>query len=170
MRIQLGDLGEWAAAAGTSVAVILSALTIRRDRRETRERDALLVVPTLGPVGHYVPNEQPQTAMMVKITNGSDRRIKDVVARLIDAKGHGRADWRWDEISPHQEFSEQRLPDEDEWAIMVGFSGQTFTGYVEVTFVDSDGKRWLRDTQGTTRRLSRPDRYSLWRRIRPESN
>ena len=149
---QWGNAGEWAAAVGTSAAVILSAYTIRSDRRERREREALKVIPSLssfgGPAG---PNGEPNVQMVVRVNNDGTRTIRDVRVDLVSPTGEGVDSWRCEEIFPQQMWSQARPPQPSDWAPQP--SAEVFKGVVRASFIDADGKRWLRDSEG---KIGRP--------------
>jgi hypothetical protein len=149
---QWGSAGEWAAALGTSAAVYLSASTIRSDRRARREQEALKVVPTVGlgggPPG---PKGEPTTCMIVNVNNGGGLTIRDVRVQLYSLEGDLLQRWQWDEVSPATRMYETRAPGPDDWARYA--SGKAFNVTLQITFVDSEGKRWLRDSEGRIRQV-----------------
>lgn len=149
--IQWGNVGEWAAAVGTSAAVLLTAASLRRDRQDRREQEALRVAPGLGPVGGSPGTEGvPTTVMQVSVSNQSNRTITDIDVVLESDTGEPLDAWHWEEIAPGMLSYETRVPADDEWSRQ---PGRTFRGKVRVTFRDSDGHRWLRDSNGKIRSL-----------------
>jgi hypothetical protein len=149
---QWGNAGEWAAAIGTSAAVLLSAKTIREDRLTRREQEALRVVPTVGIVGGPPGTDHmPTNLMLVSVFNGGYRTITDIQVELYSRDSELLDTWHWAEVPPGATTSETRAPGQDEWVRQA--SGKIFDSRAEVTFVDADGKRWLRDSEGRIRVL-----------------
>ena len=151
-RVQWGNVGEWAAAVGTSAAVVVTAMTRGRDRKDLRELEALRVAAGLGPSGGPPgPNGEPTTYMGVSVFNGSNRTITDVDVLLESVSGATLEGWHVEEIPPGVTWSVVREPGEDDWAKRP--SVKTFNGLVSVTFADADGRRWLRTSEAKIRRL-----------------
>jgi hypothetical protein len=148
--IQWGTLGEWAAAVGTSSAVLVTATARRRDLKDRREQEALRVAVALGPSGGPPgPDGQPTTYMAVTLFNGSSRTVTNVRVELASGLGGVLEEWTYEEVSPGVTMTELRQPEEDDWAQRP--SRRTFEGIVKATFEDADGKRWLRDSDGKIR-------------------
>lgn len=114
--VQWGTLGEWAAAVGTSSAVLITVGSRRRDLKDRREQEALRVAvgpgPSGGPPG---PDGQPTTYMGVTVFNGSNRTIMDVSVVLASGSGDIQ-EWTYDEIPPGGTMAEIRQAQEDDWA------------------------------------------------------
>jgi hypothetical protein len=106
----VGDAGEWAAALGTSAAVLVSAWTIREDWREKREDAALKVVPSQGPVGGPPDTTgMPTTEMLVQVANNSTRAVRQVLVEVF----HGievRWSEQWEEVPALTATNKQRPP------------------------------------------------------------
>ena len=150
---QFGNLAEWAAAIGTSAAVLLTASVLRSDRRERRELEALKIEPSVGPVSSLLPDAEGRatTEMLVSVANNSIWIVKDVD---ISVQGWTRdvlESWGISSIGPLSTHTKRRTPGTYEWA--KSDAGRVFEVFVEVRFTDHEGRRWLRDSIGSVRRL-----------------
>ena len=59
--------------------------------------------------------------------------------------------WSWEAIEPHFWQETEYKPDHEEWQRNLG--GSLNLNTLKITFVDADGKRWLRTNKGTTDRI-----------------
>jgi hypothetical protein len=151
-HLQLGNLGEWAAAAGTTAAVVISAWTVRQDHQEKRQREAVKVVPVVGLGNIYVDASGDQrNKMRIFVTNNGEREIRNVETVLFSASGAVLERWSQDDLQSSYSLQSEREPDLSEWQSGRGMRLSSNT--VEVTFVDADGKKWLRTSNGKTMRL-----------------
>lgn len=76
-------------------------------------------------------------------------RFANVRVDLVSPTGEGVDSWRCEEIFPQQMWSQARPPQPSDWAPQP--SAEVFKGVVRASFIDADGKRWLRDSEGEDR-------------------
>ena len=136
---------------GITAAVMSILMAERRHRHDWLQQDALQVLPTQRPIAVTTADARSRTQMLVSVNNAGVRTISDVRINVRLRHGAGVYECRWDEIPPLTSRSAIREPTEAEWAPKPGAA--PFDVVVVVTFVDANGRTWLRDSDGQTRQL-----------------
>lgn len=152
MAWQWGNAGEWAAALGTSAAVVITSLTIRRDHKDRREAAARKVVPV---VRFLRPSSSlPPERIAGEIWNDGQDEVIDLNFEMRHiATGELIGPYHRDRIRPgeHAALLQANVGMADPTSESLGF-------VLAVTFTDAGGRRWLRDSRGVLKRVGRTRR------------
>jgi hypothetical protein len=145
-HLQLGNLGEWTAAVLTGSAVLLSARTISRDRRNHREAEALKVSTWIFQASGTTEKTNTNVLMSLNVRNDGERPIVNARLWLFSKDGARLEAFEVGQVIPHIPKAACRDPGPDEWR--QGSQTNVSTNTLVVTFDDADGKHWLRDSEG----------------------
>ena len=85
----------------------------------------------------------------ISVLNNGSRPIRDVEVELVASDGHLINGWQVDELPPFTPHFETQEPGPDDYAKQP--SAKVFNAVVRITFVDADGKRWLRESTGKSK-------------------
>jgi hypothetical protein len=89
--------------------------------------------------------------MRIFVTNNGEHEIRSVETVLYSASREVLERWTQDELQPGYSLQSEREPELAEW--QSGGGTRLSSNTVEVTFLDAEGKKWLRTSGGKTTRL-----------------